>query len=139
MWAEHLTQDVRFAVRLCRKNPGFTLTTVLTLAVGIGAATTIFSQLNALFWKPISAARPGELRMLAWSSRKPTFVAMPNVAAGPHLASGDTYGSFSYLSYVAMRDGAQDAVDLACWADLGETRPVVTRETGFGTVQFVSG
>src|SRR5262249_11378274 len=47
--------------------------------------------------------------------------------------------SFSYAAYVAMRDGAQATSPLACWADLGETRPVVMREVGFGAVHFVSG
>jgi predicted permease len=139
MWFERLKQDLRFAARLLMKNPGFSVTAILTLGLGIGASTTIFSQLNALFWKPLPVARPNELRMLAWSSRKPTFVAMPNVAAGPHLPIGDTYGSFSYAAYVSMRDGAQQVFNLGCWADLGETRPVVMREAGFGTIHFVSG
>jgi len=122
-WIEGLPQDVVFAARLLRKNSGFSVTAILTLALGIGAATTIFSQLNALFWKPLHLSRPLELRMLTWASAKPTFVAMPNVAPGPHLPTGDTYGSFSYPAYVSMRDGLRDLSPLACWADLGETRP----------------
>jgi predicted permease len=138
-WLERLEQDLGFAARLLLKHPGFSVTAILTLAFGIGAATTIFGQLNALFWKPLPVSRPGELHMLAWWSRKPAFVAMPNVAPGPHLPSGDTYGTFSYPAYVAMRDGVRDSASLACWADLGETRPIVMRDVGFGTVHFVSG
>jgi predicted permease len=138
-WIEGLPQDVVFAARLLRKNSGFSVTAILTLALGIGVTTTIFSQLNALFWKPLRVSRPIELRMLAWASAKPTFVAMPNVAPGPHLATGDTYGSFSYPAYVSMRDGLREMSPLACWADLGETRPVVMRDVGVGIVHFVSG
>jgi len=139
MWLERLTQDLNFAARLLWKNPGFSATAILTLALGVGVTTAIFSQLNALFWQPLPVHRPHELRMLAWSSSRPAFVAMPNVAAGPHLPGVETYGSFSYAAYVSMRDGAQATSNLACWADLGETRPVVMREVGFGTVHFVSG
>jgi len=139
MWVERLAQDVNFAARLLLKNPGFSATAILTLALGTGVTTAIFGQLNALFWRPLPVHRPHELRMLAWSSSRPAFVAMPNVAPGPHLPGVETYGSFSYAAYVSMRDGAQATSNLACWADLGETRPVVMREVGFGTVHFVSG
>src|SRR3954466_4068556 len=137
---DNLVQDLRLAGRLLLKAPGFTLTAIVTLAIGIGAGTAIFAQINAVFWQPLQVPHPDQLRLLAWSSRQPAFVAMPNVAAGPHFAGGgDTYGSFSYAASASMRDGARDAIDLACWADLGETRPVVMRDVGFGTVHFVSG
>jgi predicted permease len=51
----------------------------------------------------------------------------------------DTFGSFAYPVYAAMRDNATGFSDLACWLDLGEARPVVLGELGFGVVQFVSG
>ncbi len=45
-------QDVRYAARLLRRNPLFALTAVLSLAIGIGANTTIFTIANALLFKP---------------------------------------------------------------------------------------
>jgi predicted permease len=131
--------DVRHACRLWARNPGFSIIAVLTVALGIGASTAIVSQINAVFWKPLPVSRPSELRLLAWTSPRRSFVSGPNVFAGPKVGPTETFGSFSYSAYVAMRDGARADLDLACWADLGEARPVVLGDRGFGALQFVSG
>jgi putative ABC transport system permease protein len=61
IWLQQLIQDVRFAVRMLRKAPGFTATAIATLALGIGLTTTVFGVFNAVLLRPLSYPDPERL------------------------------------------------------------------------------
>jgi predicted permease len=80
-----LAQDVRYALRMMQKNAGFTAVAVLTLALGIGANTAIFSLIDGVMLRGLPARDPEELVVLKWSAH-----------ATPRNGSTSSYGDCPY-------------------------------------------
>jgi len=69
-WLDGLRQDLRYAVRSLRRNAGFATTVVLTLALGIGANTAIFSVVNGVLLRPLPVRDPEQLAYVGWTFGK---------------------------------------------------------------------
>lgn len=69
VWFDTLLQDVRFGLRMLRKNPGFTTVVVLTLALGIGVNTAIFSFMDSILVRQLPVRDPSSLVTLNWHSQ----------------------------------------------------------------------
>jgi len=85
-WLENLLQDARYGMRMLVKNPGFTAVVVLTLALGIGANTAIFSVVNGVLLSPLPF--PNAKRVVSMFQDKPNFpkgsISYPNFLDWQH-------------------------------------------------------
>lgn len=66
VWLDHLRQDAAYTVRLLRRNPGFSLVAILTLALGIGANTAVFSVVNAVVLQPLPYPDADRIQRIGW-------------------------------------------------------------------------
>ena len=95
---DRIALDLRYALRQVRRSPGFVSVAVITLGLGIGANTTIFSLLNALLFRPPPGIhQPGRLVQVA------------------RQQTGRRFDTISYLNYVDLRDGTEALSDLVAY------------------------
>ncbi len=100
---QRLLHDLRFALRQLRKSPGFAVTTILTLALGIGATTTIFSLVNAVLLRPLPFPQQDRLVWLQIESRTSGVAVPGNVSYPDFFDWRSQQRSFSGLA--AYRSG----------------------------------
>src|SRR5437667_1182260 len=133
-WFADLLQDIRFALRTLRKSPGFTAVAVLTLALGVGANTAIFSFIDAVLLRSIPVKDSQQLVVFNWSAR-----------ANPKLQGHSGYGdcadqtgigdcSFSIPFYKTVRAQAGAFSGMAAFAG-----PLGVDLSGNGAASIVRG
>ncbi len=102
-WFDELRADLRYATRVLRKSPGFTAIASISLALAIGANTTIFSVAKSLLFDQLNVSRPDELRLLRWVQDDRSAVQGMWGDFDP-APNGKMLGSiFSYPVYVQLR------------------------------------
>ncbi len=114
-WLERLGQDLRYAARMLRKSPGFTLAALLTLAVGIGVNVAAFGFFNLIFFKPLPVRDPDSLVRLERRSPQRGFSSW---VPYPEMVFVREYSKT--LSAVLATFGSRFRMD-------GEEKPVMAR------------
>jgi predicted permease len=115
----NLLQDVRYALRQLRKSPGFTLTVVLMLALGIGANTAVFSVMNAILMQLLPVRHPEGLSYVHIGNGQ-------NQAPGG-WNTGDGDSSFTEASFEALRQRSDVFEDLIGYVPLSNSGNVAVR------------
>ena len=95
---DDLRADLRYALRMLRQSPTFTTVAVLSLALGIGANSAMFSLMESVLWKTLPVASPERLRQLSWVSGPELVMGSTWGNLSPTDDGGKTSGSFSYRS-----------------------------------------
>ena len=105
LWLQQLLQDVRFALRTFRRNPAFTLVVVLSLALGIGANTAIFSLIDAVRWKALPVKSPAGLWVprFVQPASEGGFLFKYSTLGFKYSAIGSDY-FFNYAQYRGMSE-----------------------------------
>jgi predicted permease len=115
-------QDIRFGLRMLRKNLGFTAIAVLTLGLGIGANTAIFSMVNSFLLRPLPVRNPEQLTVL-----------------GMQLKKGPLQTSFSYPEFEDLQTQSSSVFSDVIADELGEAGITLNGKTEPIIVNYVSG
>jgi macrolide transport system ATP-binding/permease protein len=137
---ERLGQDLRYGWRTLRKNPLFTTMAVLSLALGIGANTAIYSVMDAIMIRALPVRNPDELLILNWrASVDPEVVRSHNGNSYTEPGGGNTSPDFPWPAYELLRNQNDVFATLFAFKDAGPLSLVVRGQAEVGQVEFVSG
>ena len=133
-----LAQDIRYGMRMMRRSPGFASVAVLSLALGIGANTAIFSLINAVMLKMLPVKNPEQLQVINWKAKQFPDISHDGSTWGkpPGPMSGS---SISYPAFRQLQTQKQVLSELFGYADLEQTNVVAGGRAGIARGQFASG
>jgi predicted permease len=104
-WLENTFKDVRYALRQLRQAPAFTILSIATLTIGIGAAAALAGLLNDAFFATLPVRNPEQVRQLEWSVRgTPSFARRGNPF-------------FSYAAFEYVRSRTTSFSNMLCWSN----------------------
>jgi len=140
LWVSQLGQDLRYAWRMLARSPGFTLAAVLTLALGIGVNTAIFSLVDEILLRPLHVTDPGDLVLFHWSSKVDLPVPTSGRWERDPVTQQTTCTSFSLPAFEAIRRRNQALSGITAFAPISRLTVVADGQAEVvGLGQLVSG
>ena len=137
---EQLTQDVKYAVRAMAAQPLFTSMAALSLALGIGANTAIYSFMDSILLRALPVQQPESLVVLNWHSKSHPEVAHSFSGSSYNDAkTGYTSGNFPYPFYDQSRDNKSLFTSVFAFSNAGRPTLQVQGQADLGVTQYVSG
>ena len=102
---ETLLQDIRYGVRMLTRNPGFMIVAIITLALGIGANTAVFSMVDGILLRPLPVQDPAQITVLAYQQQKGSIHTQFSVAAYRDIRSQSSEVFSDVFAYQVDLDG----------------------------------
>jgi predicted permease len=137
-WCDELWADLRYGLRILRKSPGFTVIAATSLALAIGANTTIFSVAKSLLYDRLGVPHADQLRMLRWYGDDHRAVHSIWGDFGPAPGGGSTSSVFSYPIYQQLRQHNHAMQDLLAYNE-DSMNATIRENARRATVAMVSG
>ena len=133
-------RDVAYALRQIRRRPGFAAVVTLTLALGFGANTAVFSVVDAVLLRPLPVADPSALVLFQWTSGPGPAVEYLTGEWRQEPGTGRvTASSFSYPAFEALREPGTTVATAFGWAELRRASLEVDGQAALAAGQLVSG
>jgi len=140
LWVSHLGQDLRYAWRMLARSPGFTLAAVLTLALGIGVNTAIFSLVDEILLRPLPVTDPGDLVLFHWSSKVDLPVPTSGRWERDPVTQQTTCTSFSLPAFEAIKKRSQALSGITAFAPISSLTVIADGQAEVvGLGQLISG
>jgi macrolide transport system ATP-binding/permease protein len=142
-WFDRVVQDVHYGLRTMRKNPLFSTMAILSLALGIGANSAIYSVMDAIMVRALPVKNPNELVLLNWKAHNGRDVAVVQSHSGSmydDAGGGSVSPDLPWPAYELLRDHSDVFTTLFAFKSSGPPlNLMVTGQAEVGPVEFVSG
>ena len=130
--------DFRYTLRMLRQSPAFSVVAIVSLALGIGANTAIFTLMEAALWKTVPVKNPEELRLLSWVSG-PNPVMDSRWGQSTHTPHSAGSTSFSYAALRELQRHSESVRNLFAFKPVGRIIAVIDGHAELVGSEMVSG